>query len=249
MYTAIIIVLLALAIYLTYSGVKGNKKGRAAAGIAIGAATIVLFWSLDFWTEMLWFENLGYGDRFWVYIIAQTVAGIAGALISAGIVSLLTYSIPSSKKSIKRIVQGIALIGGAVWGASDWQIMLKFWFRVSMGVAEPVLNKDAGFYLFTLPFLDSIYTLLIILTLISFGGILFSSFLRFDEKGNLTANFSGFDRYISAKPYTNVLITGSFLILVLAYDKYLSRFDLHVFRYGDSAGTWLDGCKYSPPCL
>ena len=241
MYTAIIIVLLALAIYITYSGIKGGKKGRAAAGIAIGAVTIVFFWSLDFWTEMLWFENLGYGDRFWVYIIAQTAAGIAGALISAAIVSLLTYSIPSSKKSIKRIVQGIALVGGAVWGVSDWQIMLKFWFRVSMGVAEPVLNKDAGFYLFTLPFFESIYTLLIILTIISFGGILFSSFLRFDEKGNLTANFSGFDRYISAKPYTNVLITGSFLILVLAYDKYLSRFDLMFSDMGIVRGPgWTD---------
>jgi uncharacterized membrane protein (UPF0182 family) len=241
MYTAIIIVLLALAVYLAYSGIKSNKKGRAAAGIIIGALTIIFFWSLDFWGEMLWFENLGYGDRFWVYIIAETVTALVGAFISLGIISLLTYSIPSSKNYVRRIVQGIGIVAGAAWGYSNWQVMLKFWFRVPMGISEPVLNRDAGFYLFTLPFLDSIYALLIILTIISLGAILFTSFLKFDEKGNISTDFSGFDKYISAKPYTNILVTGAFLIFVLAYDKYLSRFHLMFSDLGVVRGPgWTD---------
>ncbi len=241
MYTAIIVILFALAIYLVYSGIKGNKKGRTIAGIIIGAASIIFFWSLDFWIEMLWFENLGYGDRFWVYIIAQTAAGAAGAFIALGIVSLLTYSIPSSKSYLSKISKGISFIAGAVWGYSNWEVILKFWFRVPMGVSEPVLNKDAGFYIFTLPFLDSIYGLLIIITIISLIAVLFTSFLKFDEKGNLTANFSGIDRYISSKPYTNILIIGSVLILVLAYDKYLSRYDLMFSDLGVVRGPgWTD---------
>ncbi len=241
MYTAIIVVLLALSVYLAYNGIKGNKKGRTIVGIIIGAATIIFFWSLDFWGEMLWFENLGYGDRFWMYIVAQTAAGAAGAFVSLGLVSLLTFSIPSSKSYLRKISQGVAFIAGAVWGYSNWEVMLKFWFRVPMGVSEPVLNKDAGFYLFTLPFLDSIYGLLIIVTIISLIAVLFTSFLKFDEKGNLTANFSGFDRYISSKPYTNILIIGSFLILILAYDKYLSRYSLMFSDLGVVRGPgWTD---------
>lgn len=241
MYTAIIVVLLALAIYLVYSGIKGEKIGRTITGIVIGAVTIVFFWSLDFWGEMLWFENLGYGDRFWMYIVAQTAAGAAGAFLSLGIVSVLTYSIPSNKSYIRKISQGVSFLAGALWGYSNWEVMLKFWFRVPMGVSEPVLNMDAGFYLFTLPFLDGIYTLLIILTIISFVAVLFTSFLRFDEKGNLTANFSGFDRYISSRPYTNILIIGSFLIILLAYDKYLSRFHLMFSDIGVVRGPgWTD---------
>jgi uncharacterized membrane protein (UPF0182 family) len=241
MYNAIILVLIALAVFLAFSGIKSNKKGRTVAGIIIGVLTIVFFWSLDFWGEMLWFDNLGYGDRFWVYIAAQTVTAVIGAFFSLGIVTLLTYSIPSSKKFQKKITQGIAFVAGALWGYSSWQIMLKFWFRVPMGVSEPVLNKDAGFYLFTLPFLDSIYSLLIILTVISIGAILFTSFLKFDDKGNLNIDFSGFDRYISSKPYTNMLIAGAFLIFVLAYDKYLSRFHLMFSDLGVVRGPgWTD---------
>ncbi len=241
MYTAIIVVLLAFAIYLAYSGIKGEKIGRTITGIVIGAVTIIFFWSLDFWGEMLWFENLGYGDRFWMYIVAQTAAGAAGAFLSLGIVSLLTYSIPSNKGYLRKISQAVSFVAGALWGYSNWEVMLKFWFRVPMGVSEPVLNKDAGFYLFTLPFLDSIYTLLIILTIISFIAVMFTSFLKFDEKGNLTANFSGFDRYISSRPYTNILIIGSLLILLLAYDKYLSRFHLMFSDLGVVRGPgWTD---------
>ena len=72
MYTAIIVVLLALSGFLAFNGIKSRKNGRTAAGIILAAATIIFFWSLDFWAEMLWFENLGYGDRFWMYIVAQT---------------------------------------------------------------------------------------------------------------------------------------------------------------------------------
>ncbi len=241
MYTAIIILLLAIAVYLAFSGIKGNKKGRTIAGIIVGAFTIIFFWSLDFWGEMLWFENVGYGDRFWVYITAQTVAAMVGAFLALGIVSLLTYSIPSTKSYLRKISMGVSFVAGAVWGYSNWEVMLKFWFRVPMGVSEPVLNKDAGFYLFTLPFLDSLYTLLIILTIISLIAVLFTSFLKFDEKGNLSANFSGFDRYISSKPYTNILIIGSLLILVLAYDKYLSRYHLMFSDLGVVRGPgWTD---------
>ena len=241
MYTAILVVLLALSVYLVFNGVRSNKKGRTVFGIIIGVFTIILFWSLDFWGEMLWFENLGYGDRFWVYIIAQTVSGAVGAFLSLGIVSLLTFSIPSGKSYLRKISQGVSFVAGAVWGYSNWEVILKFWFQVPMGVSEPVLNKDAGFYIFTLPFLDSLYALLIILTIISLIAVLFTSFLKFDEKGNLTANFSGFDRYISSKPYTNILIIGAVLILVLAYDKYLSRYDLMFSNVGVVRGPgWTD---------
>jgi uncharacterized membrane protein (UPF0182 family) len=241
MYTAIIIVLLALAVYLAYTGIKSNKKGRAAAGIIIGILTIVFFWSLDFWGEMLWFDNLGYDNRFWIYVIAQTATGIAGAFLSAGIVSLLTYSVPLKKSYLKKFALGLAFVVGGIWGYSNWQVMLKFWFSVPVGVSEPVLGIDSGFYLFTLPFLDRIYSLLIILTVISIGALLFTSFLKFDEKGTLRADFSGFDRYISSKPYTNILVAGSFLIFVLAFDKYLSRFHLMFSELGIVRGPgWTD---------
>ena len=232
---------MALAGYLAFTGIKHHKKGRATTGIIIGILTIVFFWSLDFLGEMLWFKNLGYDDRFRVYVIAQTAAAIAGAILSLVIVSLLTYSISQAKSYSKKFAQILSFIAGGIWGYTNWQVMLKFWFRVPVGVSEPILNMDAGFYLFTLPFLDQIYLLLIMLTIISLAVLLFTSFLKFNEKGTLSLNFTGFDRIINPKPYTNILVTGSFLIFVLAYDKYLSRFHLMFSELGVVRGPgWTD---------
>lgn len=241
MYTAIIILLLALVIYLTFTGLKRRKKGRVASGIALGFITIIFFGSLDFWGEMLWFENLGYGDRFLIYITAQTTSAIAGAILSVVIISLLTYSIDTSKKYLKRLVQILGLIIGGIWGYSNWQNILKFWFSVPVGVSEPVLNKDAGFYLFSLPFLENVDTLLILIGFISLIALVFTFFLKFDERGTLNINFSGMDKILYPKPYTNLLITGSFLIFVLAYDKYLDRFELMFSSLGVVRGPgWTD---------
>ena len=42
----------------------------------------------------------------------------------------------------------------AQWGAVQWENMLLFTNRVTVGTVDPVIGKDIGFYLFSLPFLQ-----------------------------------------------------------------------------------------------
>ena len=241
MYTAIILVLVAISGYFFITGLRKNNTKKVVVGIIIGLFTLGFFWFLDFWGEMLWFESLGYDNRFWTYILAQSVTGIVGAFVSITIVSLLTYSIPKSRKYIKKVVQGIAFVIGGAWGLSNWEIMLKFWFRESAGIAEPIFNKDAGFYLFTLPFLDRIYILLIVLTFLSLIALLFIAFFSVDSNYNLRIDLTGINFDIRSKVYSNILITGTLIIFVLAYDKYLSRFHLMYSERGVVRGPgWTD---------
>ncbi|MCG6958287.1 UPF0182 family protein, partial [bacterium BMS3Abin03] len=241
MYVAIILILVAISGFFVITGLRKNNKKKVVIGIIVGLFTFALFWFLDFWGEMLWFETLGYDDRFWTYILAQSVVGIIGAFVSIAIVTLLTYSIPESRKYIKKVTQGLAFIIGGAWGLSSWEIMLKFWVRESAGIAEPIFNKDAGFYLFTLPFLDRIYILLILLTFLSLIALLFAVLFRIDSNYNLSLDFTGINLDKRSKIYSNILITGSLIIFVLAFDKYLSRFHLMYSDRGVVRGPgWTD---------
>ena len=241
MYVAIILILVAISGFFVITGLRKNNKKKVVIGIIVGLFTLALFWFLDFWGEMLWFETLGYDDRFWTYILAQSVVGIIGAFVSIAIVTLLTYSIPESRKYIKKVTQGLAFIIGGAWGLSSWEIMLKFWVRESAGIAEPIFNKDAGFYLFTLPFLDRIYILLILLTFLSLIALLFAVLFRIDSNYNLSLDFTGINLDKRSKIYSNILITGSLIIFVLAFDKYLSRFHLMYSDRGVVRGPgWTD---------
>ena len=40
------------------------------------------------------------------------------------------------------------------WGAVQWEDLLLFTNRVTVGTVDPVIGKDIGFYLFSLPFLE-----------------------------------------------------------------------------------------------
>jgi uncharacterized membrane protein (UPF0182 family) len=241
MYTALILILIAAAGYFIITGVRNQKKQKVILGVSIGIFSILFFNFMDFWGEMLWFESLGYNDRFWTYILAQAAFGIAGALISLLAVSLLTYSIPKNKKIIIRVAQGLAILIGGTWGVSNWEIMLKFWFREMAGISEPIFNLDGGFYLFALPFLDRIYVLIILITLLSIAALFATAYLRFDTRNEFSLDFTGFDAETRSKLKYNIIIAGSVLILALAFDKYLSRYHLMYSNWGVVRGPgWTD---------
>lgn len=152
---------------LLVQAARRRSSWRAVAGGAVIAATALLFALMSFWGEMLWFEEVGYSGRFWTVVL--TVAGmvVAGAVAGALGVALLTWAIPRHIRALRRwpVVAG-ALIGGA-WGLLSWDTVLRYLNRVDTGVREPILGRDTGFYLFTLPFLDLVHWLLLGVAIIS----------------------------------------------------------------------------------
>lgn len=65
MYTILMLVMIGLGLWLAVKGVLARSIFKVAAGTALVVGTAVFFWFLGFWGEMLWFEALGYGERFW----------------------------------------------------------------------------------------------------------------------------------------------------------------------------------------
>ncbi|MSQ12185.1 MAG: UPF0182 family protein [Dehalococcoidia bacterium] len=161
------------------------------------AAIIVLImlfaWLRQVWTDLLWFDSLGYQKVFrtilltkiWLFFVS---AGSFALLATANVLLVYRYSRgpqleavpPGTLRLLRWAVLGgvvfIILIASLMFGvatASRWEIVLSFANSTSFGAVDPQFGKDASFYVFHLPlfhFLNGwVVGALIVLMLLSGG--------------------------------------------------------------------------------
>jgi hypothetical protein len=240
MYSLILLAGIVIGILIVILGARKKQKGLIALGAVVAAGTAIFFWFMGFWGEQLWFDYLGYGERFWTVILAQVLSGAAGLIVGAGLLYLFSLFIKGVHPAFRWVAVGIGGIYGLLSASSSWDVMLRFLNRTSVGVSEPILGRDAGFYLFTLPFYDFLYGFfftLVILMLI-FAGIAASrnagQFLQ-----NVRESLGGENqkvRDISPERTRSgaskaLMIGGALLLLLMAISKILDRFQM---LYSDS---------------
>ncbi|MGE5458126.1 MAG: UPF0182 family protein [Methanococcaceae archaeon] len=240
MYNALFLLLLAIGVFLSFTGLKNRNRVKIFLGVATATLTIIFFWFMDFWGEALWFESLGYSNRFWVTNYANVGLGAVGAVIGYIIIYLLTAPIAKSHKAVHFIVKILGLVIGGAWGYSNWEIVLVFWNGVYTGLKDPILGNDVGFYLFTLPFLDSLFILLLSMSVVAIIASVVSSFIHFRE------NNVAF--YIPAEYEINIggifsplFFNAAVFIFLLAIGRFLSRYHIMYSTTGVVAGPgWTD---------
>jgi hypothetical protein len=82
------------------------------------------------------------------------------------------------ERRLRLVVSALGAAAGGMLGYGAWTHILSFVYRVPAGIEEPVLGLDAGFYLFTLPFLDVLYQLLFLCALLAVGAAVVFAVLR-----------------------------------------------------------------------
>ncbi|MCU7513259.1 MAG: UPF0182 family protein [Ignavibacteria bacterium] len=240
MYNALFIALLLIAAFLFFTGAKRQEKGRMLLGAVIAALTIFFFWFMDFWGEALWYESLGYGDRFWIINSSNIGFGVLGAILGYILIYVLMLSIPRRNKAVHIAARVLGLVMGGLWGYSNWEVILKFFNRVDTGIHEPILGQDVGFYLFSLPFYDSIYWLFMLSSAVALIAALVVSFTRFREN-NIFLYFPYEIEINSAGWSSPLFLTSSVFVLALAVGRYLERYHLMFSSTGVVAGPgWTD---------
>jgi uncharacterized membrane protein (UPF0182 family) len=157
MYIALLVLLAALGGVLIANGIQWRRPKTLFTGSLTLLLAALFFGLLSFWGEMLWFEELGQSSRFWTVVFAQSGFTVLGAVVGGLLVLILTLPIPvqTPLARIGAVVAGV--LSGGLWGLWNWQIILKYIYRVATGIRDPILQCDTGFYLFTLPFYDSLY--------------------------------------------------------------------------------------------
>ncbi len=240
MYTIMWLVLLAVAAYYFVTGRMKRKTGRAVAGAVTGVLTLLLFQFMSFWGEKLWFDATGYTQRFWTEIAARAGFFAAGAFYGWLVLFVLTAFLPKQKKYIRLFGRSTGALIGAVAGISNWDVFLRYINRVSVDLAEPVLGRDAGFYMFVLPFYDRIYGVSVFLAIVGLAAALFAVFVRVRDQELNVVNPEN-DNQVVKHSFRALFLNSAVLLFLLAVGKYLARFHLLYSKWGAVSGPgWTD---------
>ncbi len=242
MYIALLLLLLALGGAAIFNGVQRDRPRTLAIGCLIVLLTVLFFGLLSFWGEMLWFEELGQSQRFWTGVFAVATFAALGALVGGLGVLILTLPISVQTPRVRVWPALAGALSGALWGCWHWQIILQYIYGVSTGFRDPILQRDTGFYLFTLPFYDSLYWGLLSTAAIALAAGVFLAIHKqsFDEFLSASSiNSPGSGGRISA--YHFFWLPLAAITAVVAWGQYLNIYHLLYSRWGVVTGPgWTD---------
>lgn len=241
------------------------QRSRRVLLVLIVLVAIILLASrtaVSYWVDLLWFRSLGYESVLWKSWGLEwgTIAAFAAVtfLLFYGAVLALkraysahlpeTHSIVFAGQSIDLPVAPVlriaslivsllvALATGAAMGA-QWPVLALYWHepRAAQNIADPIFGRPLNFYLFTLPAWHLIIGWL--LTLAVLTCIVAALFIL----GAGGSQWFG-ERYggYASLPWRGLSIAGGFLLLILAMNEYIGRFDLLMDHH-----TIFDGVNYT----
>ena len=235
---------IALAVWLVLTGIQKNIKNRIAWGALTGLFTWMFFFLMDFWGEMLWFDSAGFAERFWTFKLNRYAFIVGGFIVGYFLVMLVGFSL---RRTGKYLLRGAAVVGGlavALWGNDNWDTYLKFLHSLETGVTDPIFNMDTGFYLFILPFLDSVnYILAVVMVIVliaSAAGIFTVTRsgekirIRDRDEDDASENNGG-------SRFRSLYLSAGLFLVVLAFMKFLDRYHLLFSDFGVVSGPgWTD---------
>ena len=149
-------------------------RSRGLTGLMV-LAVILLFAIPSFsiyYTDWLWFHELGYADVFIKSLNTQGLVFIATFLVSYGFLygNVLIARFAPNEQRFGRLAALILSTMLAVSSASNWMMWISFFKAVPFGVTDPLLGRDVSFYVFRLPVFDAIRQQALLLTIASLIG-------------------------------------------------------------------------------
>ena len=217
--------------------------------VVLAAVVLVLLggrtW-LSYYIDALWFGSLGYGDVFWKTLSIQSVVFLAFAAATFAILygtflglqwAYLTdlpigHTIWIGGQPLRLPVEPIlrliaiaaslliALASGGVMMA-QWPTLALYWYAPrTANMVEPIFARPLSFYLFTLPAWELIAGWLMLLAVIICGVAIF--FVIVAGGTRALERSHGTYRPLS---WRGLSLTFAFLLLMLALQVYLGRFD------------------------
>ncbi len=188
-------------IYDDYDDVEPERRTfkRSRWLLVIPALILLLLlwpgWT-GFYTEWLWFEELGYQQVFSTTLRAKMLLGVIAALL-AGLLIWINFKLalrltaaqsrmlrfvtvnneqvplPDIAGFVERWGLRLSLLAGAFFGLSvwdAWEMVLQFRYQTPFGEIDPLYGRDIAFYVFTLPFLEFVFQQLFLLTVVCLAG-------------------------------------------------------------------------------
>ncbi len=236
------------------------KTKLILVSIAIPIIIFVVVFSLfvGYYGDWLWFLSLGYGAVFttilWTKILSFCIFFLVFGLFAwwniaiarkNGVytrllkvhspeqtvrISELVFSDRFAKYSWAAIILFFSYIMGSQ-ASGTWQTILEFIHASKFGIADPIFSKDAGFYIFRLPFYDFLQGWYLFAVVIVFLGVVISYFM--DQVMGLQGN----SFYVNQKARSHLAVLGGLFFLGIAFVVRLKFYDLMYSTSGVAYGA------------
>lgn len=234
---------------------KGMTPFRLTITVLVVAAALIYLLS-DLWTEVLWFNQLSAQRILWTKWIAISLIVVIATVANATIVGLnmnwaykkrptiIRGDFGANLREYQRALEPLRRI--VFWGipfgiglftglglATDWRQILLWMNRTPFGTTDPHWGLDVSFYVFTLPILQMIVSLLTTVFVVSliatvvvhylYGAIAISPSLR-----------------VTKPARRQIGILAAILSLVVGLRYFITRYILLT-----EGGSRIDGALYS----
>lgn len=236
--------------------IRSELRRRWWLVLVVLAVLLLLFGSrlATLYTDILWFNSIGFVDVFWNLLRTQAGLGIVAGLVMFALVAanlLLAqrlapaYRIPSPAEEvieryrqvlapyIRLLLIGVALVTGILGGLAvvgEWRDFLLWANGGEFGTPDPHFGRDLGFFVFQLPFLTTVNgwlfsALLVTILLTAVGHYLFGG-IRPQQPGQKIS--------AAANVHLSILLAG--LVAVRAWGFWLDRYLLSYSDRGQVTG-------------
>ncbi len=244
-----------------FKGIGGRPRRSRLWLVAVAVAALFLAWPAwaSFYTNWLWFKQLGYQSIFTTVLSAKVMPGVVAGLIAAA-VAYFNFKLamrlspeppvgdrffeiegqrvqaPNPAEIVSKLAIPAAIVIGAFAGMmawNAWDIFLLYRHQAPFGEADPVFGRDVAYYFFTLPALEVLSRLLFVIvaaSLVGTGLIYATRSIDFGGEGR-------FRLWIGRGPRAHLLGLAAALFMAFALRAYLEMPNLVYSTTGPVAGA------------
>jgi uncharacterized membrane protein (UPF0182 family) len=227
----------------------------------VAALVLLLFLLAQFWTEVLWFTQLGFEGVLWTEWGTRAALFVGGFLVMGGLVFLslsLAYrsrpiyapstpeqaTLDQYREAIEPLRKVVTIAGPALIGffagaaaSSQWSTVLLALNSVPFGTKDPQWGLDISFFVFTLPVLRFAVGFLMAAVIISGIGALATHYLY---GGVRIGGGAGSGPRTTKAARVQLSVTAAVLMLLIGANYWLDRYSLLT-----TTGDKFDGASYA----
>jgi uncharacterized membrane protein (UPF0182 family) len=216
----------------------------------LAVLAVLMLFLAQIWTEVLWYDQLGFLQVLRTEWATRTLLFVAGFLVMGGAVALalrLAYSsrpvyapttpeqasLDQYREAVEPLRKVVMVAGPALLGffagaaASQQWATVQLWMNgVTFGREDPQYGLDLSFFVFTLPGLRFVVSFLMAVVVLSAIGAIATQYLY----GGIRVGGPGPHTTRAARVQTSVL--AALLLVLIAANYWLDRYSL-LMRDGD----------------
>jgi len=232
-----------------------GRHKKIALFFALFVVFSLLSFLINFYLDWLYYVETGFPAVFTTTLYAKIGAGLFFAALLFGFAQINLFyanraifpnagtfiavgSVMLPRREVLRFIKPLGLLVcvalaffAGQWGALQWEQILLFTNRATVGTVDPVLGKDIGFYLFSLPFMEMLKVFATSMLLIT--GLIAA--VTYYIRGGITLTERGVAVDVRVRRHLAVLL-GIFSC-VIAAGFYLDGFQLLFSKNGNFYGA------------